>query len=88
MHENKMAHLDLKPDNLLIKDDVVKISDLGLTRKNYLKRTSELEEGDSRYLAREVLNYHPSIDLTKSDIFSLGLTIFEMLTLETLPNSG
>jgi serine/threonine protein kinase len=88
MHENKMAHLDLKPDNLLIKDDVVKISDLGLTRKNYLKRTSELEEGDSRYLAKEVLNYHPSIDLTQSDIFSLGLTIYEMLTLEPLPNSG
>jgi wee1-like protein kinase len=88
MHENKMVHLDLKPDNLLVKENVIKISDLGLTRLNHLKRASELDEGDSRYLAREVLNYYPSIDLTKADIFSLGLTIFEMLSLEPLPNNG
>lgn len=52
MHENKMVHLDLKPDNMLFKDSVLKISDLGLTRMNNLKRDSELEEGDSRYLAK------------------------------------
>ena len=54
-----MVHLDLKPDNLLFshssneaKDFLLKISDLGLTRITRVKRESELEEGDSRYLAK------------------------------------
>ena len=59
MHENKMVHLDIKPDNLLFKDGVLKISDLGLTRVAKLKSEGDLEEGDSRYLARELLNYYP-----------------------------
>ena len=42
MHLNKMVHLDLKPDNMLFKDSFLKISDLGLTRLNNLKRNSEL----------------------------------------------
>ena len=88
MHENKMVHLDLKPENILFKDSGLKISDLGLTRLNNLKRESELEEGDSRYLAREVLNYYPGVDLTKSDIFSLGMAIYEAISLEHLPNNG
>lgn len=59
MHQNGMVHLDLKPDNLLFshssneaKDFLLKISDLGLTRITRVKRESELEEGDSRYLAK------------------------------------
>ena len=52
MHENKMVHLDIKPDNLLFKDGVLKISDLGLTRVAKLKNDGDLDEGDSRYLAK------------------------------------
>ena len=52
MHENKMVHLDIKPDNILFKEAVLKISDLGLTRVTKLKNDGDLEEGDSRYLAK------------------------------------
>ena len=50
-----------------------------------------IPEGDSRYLAREllsqnVLNCLP--DLKKSDIFSLGITAFELLTLSSLEKNG
>ena len=76
MHENKMVHLDIKPDNLLFKDGVLKVSDLGLTRVAKLKSDGDLEEGDSRYLAKELLNYYPGLDITKSDIFSLGMAIY------------
>ena len=82
MHENKMVHLDIKPDNLLFKESVLKISDLGLTRVSKLRGDSDLDEGDSRYLAKEMLNYYPGIDATKADIFSLAMTIYEGLTLE------
>lgn len=43
MHENQMVHLDIKPDNMLFKDSVVKISDLGLARITKIKREGDLE---------------------------------------------
>ena len=32
MNKNEVVHLDLKPDNVLIKDWVVKICDFGLSK--------------------------------------------------------
>lgn len=76
MHENQIVHLDIKPDNLLFKDSVLKISDLGLARITKMRREGDLEEGDSRYIARELLNFRSNMDLTKSDIFSLAMSIY------------
>ena len=81
MHENKMVHLDIKPDNMLFKDQILKIADLGLCRVTRIKRWGELDEGDSRYLAKEILNYREGMDLTKADIFSLGMAIYEGMIL-------
>lgn len=47
-----MVHLDVKPDNMLFKDQILKISDLGLARITKIKRSGDLEEGDSRYIAK------------------------------------
>jgi serine/threonine protein kinase len=50
------------------------------------------DEGDSRYLAKEVLTESceplevPS--RSKCDIFSLGLTVYQLATLKNLPSSG
>lgn len=87
LHKCGILHLDLKPENMLLQNDTLKIADFGLSRAARV-RSGDVEEGDSRYLAREVLNYSPEIDLSKADIFSLAMTIFEMLTLERLPNNG
>lgn len=35
-----------------------------------------------------MLNVTSEVDLTKADVFSLAMTLFEMLTLERLPNNG
>jgi len=88
MHDCNMVHLDIKPDNLLMKEGDVKIADLGLCRITRIKKWSDLDEGDTRYLAKEVLNYNESIDLTKADIYSLGMSIFQGAILEDLPNNG
>jgi serine/threonine protein kinase len=88
MHEHNMVHLDIKPDNLLMKEGEVKVADLGLCRITRIKRWTDLDEGDSRYLAREVLNYNQGVDLKKSDIYSLGMSIFQGALLEDLPNNG
>jgi len=38
-----------------------------------------LNEGESRYLPREVLNESTGLDLAKSDMFSLGASVYELL---------
>jgi len=46
---------------------------------------SNLVEGDSKYLAAEVLNDKPT---KAADIFSLGITILELATDLELPTNG
>ncbi len=59
-----------------------KIADLGLSRIAERQAGEDINEGDSRYLAPELLNdYSEHLpDLTKADIFSLGVTIYELMT--------
>ena len=45
--------------------------------------SDDVEEGDARYLAPELLNpdeYKEGLDLKKADIFSLGITLLELAT--------
>jgi len=84
VHERKMAHLDIKPENIFTKNGSYKLGDFGLA--SGVSAQSD-EEGDSRYLAREMLG-KPS-DLTKCDIFSLGITMYEVcLGGRSLPGCG
>ena len=79
-HRHDVVHRDIKPSNLVVDDDgVVWITDFGLaksTTENDLTRQGQLV-GTLRYLAPEALegNFSPL-----SDIYSLGLTLYELLT--------
>ena len=46
-----------------------------------------MEEGDSRYMSLELLNDDHN-NLTKSDIFSLGATLYEVCLGRDLPCDG
>ena len=62
IHRNGMVHLDIKPENIFIKNDQYKLGDFGLV--SLTKSNNDVEEGDSRYMSMELLCGDHS-DLTK-----------------------
>jgi hypothetical protein len=53
-----------------------------MSRIAHRSNGEDINEGDCRYLALELLNDFPEHelpDLTKADIFSFGITIYELM---------
>eukprot|EP00463_Aulacantha_scolymantha_P003889 TRINITY_DN4815_c0_g1_i1.p1 TRINITY_DN4815_c0_g1~~TRINITY_DN4815_c0_g1_i1.p1 ORF type:complete len:66 (-),score=5.76 TRINITY_DN4815_c0_g1_i1:184-381(-) len=50
-----MIHRDIKPDNMLIQGNMVKLGDFGLTRKTEDKNYHRSKFGFRRYMPPEVL---------------------------------
>ena len=81
-HEAGITHRDIKPENILVRQDgYVKLVDFGLAR-NVLEAPeqagSEGFAGTMRYMSPEQFRGEPSS--AASDIFSLGLVMWEMTT--------
>ena len=82
-HRQGLLHRDIKPANVLItKDDIVKISDFGIARaverQTMAMTQGGMVMGSVYYLSPEQARDHqlqPS-----SDLYSLGVVIYEMLT--------
>ncbi|XP_060537399.1 membrane-associated tyrosine- and threonine-specific cdc2-inhibitory kinase wee-1.3 [Cylas formicarius] len=88
LHNKNLLHLDVKPGNILLKDGFFKLADFGLLvdmKSDNRVSKSTLSDGDSKYLALEVLDgiYTPACD-----IFGLGMTLFELSTDLELPDHG
>ena len=93
LHQHSIVHLDIKPENILYSfSQRFKIGDLGLARIT-TNLSGEIPEGDSRYLAPELIRIvtgDPDAvpDLTKADIFALGCTMLEIINCKPLPYNG
>ncbi|HLF17540.1 MAG TPA: protein kinase [Candidatus Omnitrophota bacterium] len=78
--EEGMSHRDIKPDNIIVKDDGgVKVMDFGLVQiPNVTRVTMQgAAVGTAEYMSPEQVS-DSDID-TRTDLYSLGVTLFEML---------
>ncbi|GFZ93798.1 hypothetical protein GCM10008018_45290 [Paenibacillus marchantiophytorum] len=82
MHSKKIAHGDLKPDNILINATDVKITDFGTSKliEDYFVKTID-GAGTYAYIAPEVINSQKRY--LNSDIYSLGAILYQFLTGKT-----
>lgn len=90
-HEHRVIHRDLKPDNVMVRpDELVKVLDFGIARQLPTEFPSDSSDSQSsaltnpgqiqgtlRYMSPEQLRGH-AVD-ERSDLFSLGCVIYEML---------
>jgi len=80
-HEHGVVHRDIKPSNImLLPHDQVKIMDFGIARMRASdqKTSTGLVLGTPKYMSPEQVAGSP-VD-HRSDIFSLGVVLYEMLT--------
>ncbi|KAF9426044.1 Protein kinase, membrane associated tyrosine threonine 1 [Podila epigama] len=87
IHESNIIHMDLKPGNVFISaSGSLKIGDFGHSIA-YPVQEKDISEGDKFYMAHELLDGKCG---KFSDIFSLGVMLYEMITNRTdnLPGEG
>ncbi len=78
-HNNGIIHRDVKPQNIMISTDgKVKVADFGIARATSANTVTSNVMGSVHYSSPEQARGGYSDE--KSDIYSLGITIYEMLT--------
>ncbi|MFA6204109.1 MAG: serine/threonine-protein kinase [Gallionella sp.] len=83
-HEHEIVHRDIKPSNIMvIRDGHVKITDFGIARmaSSAVRTQTGMVLGSPKYMSPEQV-LGKTLD-QRSDIFSLGVMLYEMLTGES-----
>ena len=78
-HNNQIIHRDIKPQNIIIsRDGKVKVTDFGIARAASVNTHTTNAMGSVHYMSPEQAK--GSMVDAKSDIYSLGITMYEMIT--------
>lgn len=79
LHNKGVLHRDIKPSNLLFsQDNILTIGDLGIARLTEYTRNTQTMFGTVGYAAAELF-VHKEKASVQSDLFSLGVSFYEML---------
>lgn len=80
IHNKKISHGDIKPQNILIRDDEIKITDFGTSKytENIFIKTIDGQE-TMAYMAPEIAGTRKERHIN-SDIYSLGVILYQILT--------
>ncbi len=78
-HEQHIIHRDIKPQNMLVSmDGKVKVADFGIARAVSAQTMTSSAMGSVHYISPE--QARGSLSDERSDIYSLGVTMYEMVT--------
>lgn len=78
-HTNNIIHRDIKPQNIMIsKEGKVKVTDFGIAKATSSNTISTNVMGSVHYTSPE--QARGGFSDAKSDIYSLGITMYEMIT--------
>lgn len=78
LHQRSIVHFDLKPANIFIKEDTVRVGDYGLSKLLSESRQSlSFGRGTPYYMAPEVMRRKGDL---RSDVYSLGAILYELVT--------
>lgn len=78
-HERHIVHRDIKPQNIMIsKDGKVKVTDFGIAKATSAHTINSATMGSVHYISPEQARGGYCDE--RSDIYSLGITMYEMLT--------
>ena len=78
LYSNKILHRDIKPQNILIKNYSIKISDFGLAKSFEKTKLLSTFCGSPLYMAPEIIKNKNYNEI--SDIWSLGVVLYELVT--------
>ncbi|CAD8202053.1 unnamed protein product [Paramecium octaurelia] len=75
--QKNYMHRDIKPDNILLKQNTYKVADFGLATKIPPKQVLRAQAGTPLYMSPQLLEGKEYSN--KCDIWSLGLVLYELL---------